>query len=158
VVPPPVVPPPAVPPVPEVPPVPAAAPPVPDPLAGADAAPDPVAELEAGAAAALELAELEDALEDAVLVLLVVVGVVDVLVLAVSVGVAANEEVGIVSAGASALSAAGGALLPQPASVSATTMAAVRQMNRRAAVGPLRITEIMRRRAAPSGARSAGSR
>jgi hypothetical protein len=137
---PPVVPPPAVPPVPEVPP-PAAAPPVPDPLAGADTAPDPVAELEAGTTAALELDELEAALEEDVLVGVVVGVVVVVVGLAVLLG-AATVEVGTVRAGASALSAAGGALLPQPARVSTTRAMSAREVSRSAAVGPLRMTRL----------------
>jgi hypothetical protein len=126
------------PPVPEVPP-PVAAPPVPDPLAGADAAPDPVAELEAGVTAALELDELGTGLDEDELVVVVVVGVVVVVVLVEFVGGAATAEVGIVRAGASALSAEGGALLPQPANARATRATSARETNRDAAVGPLRM-------------------
>jgi hypothetical protein len=124
--------------VPEVPP-PADAPPLPEPLAGADAAPDPVAELAAGATAALELDELEAALDEDELAVVGVVGVVVALVLPVLGGGAATAEVGMVRAGASALSAAGGALLPQPASASATKATRVRTLYRNGAGGPLRI-------------------
>jgi hypothetical protein len=54
-------------------------------------------------------------------------------------GAAATAEVGIVSAGASVLSAAGGALLPQPASASATKATRATALNRNGAVGPLHI-------------------
>jgi hypothetical protein len=150
------VPPSVAPPVPEVPP-PAGAPPLPEPLAGAWAL-DPVAELAAGATAALELDAFGAALEEAELAEVGVVGVVVVPVLPVLGGAAATAEVGIVRAGASALSAAGGPLLPHPASASVTRTARARAVKRNGAVRPPRMTQIMRRRAAPSGARSAGSR
>jgi hypothetical protein len=98
---------------------PAAAPPLLEPLGAAGAA---LADwLGAGAEDALELEALELGAGVAGLVVLVVVGVVVVLVVAVVVGVSASAEVGMVSAGASAVSAWGGALEPQPASSNATT-------------------------------------
>ena len=120
---------------PEVPP--AAAPPVPEPAAGAEAAPEPVAELGAGVTAALELGELEGALDAGVLV--VVLAVVGVVGLVAVVGVAASADVGIVSAGASALSTAGWELPPHPARANTTRATSPRALNRVVAVGPLRI-------------------
>ena len=68
-----------------------------------------------------------------------VVGVVVVPVVPVLGGGAATAEVGMVRAGASALSAAGGELLPQPAKASATRATRARAVNRDGAGGPLRI-------------------
>ena len=114
-------------------------------------------ELDAGAEAALELALEEAALDVAVLVVGVVVVVV-VLVVVAGVGAAASAEVGIVSAGASAVSAGGGLLEPHPASASAPVAMSATGTMRYAADRPLAMTRIMKLRAAPSAARSGGSR
>jgi predicted lipid-binding transport protein (Tim44 family) len=136
-------------------PAPAAAPPL---LAPVEAAGVGLAGwLAAGAAAGLELDALELAVGAAVLVVLVVAGVVVELVLEVVGGVAASAEVGMVSAGASAVSACGGELEPQPARAKATTTSAA-GMSRDAGILPWAIAAIMKLRAAPSGARSGDSR
>lgn len=147
--------PPFVPPPPAVPPLPAAAPPLLEPLDAAGA------ELAAGADAALELEALELALDDAVgVTALVVVGVVAVAVVVVVavVGAAATAEVGMVSGGASVVSAWGVELEPQPATPTAAAAMSATGMSRDAAGLPVRIARIMKLRAAPSGARSADSR
>jgi hypothetical protein len=86
-----------------------------------------------------------------------VVGVVDVVVLGVE--VAARLELGTVIAGASTVSAAGvPPALPHPATAALATSTTRPAANRFRAVGPLTISDRIRRRAAPSGGRSAGSR
>ena len=113
--------------------------------------------LELLAEALEELDALVPELAEALVVVVCVPAVVAVV--PVCVGGAWTLELGTVSGGASTVSAAAGVLeLPQPTSATpAASMASAAKIRRLRALKPLSIGKL-RRRAAPSGGRSGGSR